>query len=137
MDSYLKVASFTERRREIGLDAHRSGQVQWLTYPGHGDNAVDWNCHAGLELRMAMPDSFQIPERYRFTNQDRATFTYQSSNATARVAGTDDLQDIFGKVAYGLLGRSGSRAESLASLLRDTMQLGTCLPHEFFPISTE
>ena len=129
MDSYLKVARLTERRREIGLAPHRIGQVQWLTYPGHGDNAVDWNCHAGLELHMAMPDSFRIPKRYQFTNQDRETFTHQSSSATARVAGTDDLQDIFGKIAYGLLGRSGSRAEPLAALLREHGESEIAPPH--------
>lgn len=119
MDSFLKSAQYVDRTREIGLVAHRRGHVQWLTYPGHGDNAVDWNCGAGLELDLAVPERFVIPRRYRLGPPDEAEHRLSSSRATARVSGSNDLQDIFGKIAYGLLGPGGSRREALSRILRE------------------
>lgn len=119
MDSYLKVSHLTERRRNIGLEANNNGAVQWLTYPGHGDNAVDWNCRAGLPLTLTAPTEFSIPERYQLSAEDLAIFQHDATVVTQQVSGSDDLQDIFGKIAYGLLGSSGSRTEPLTALLRD------------------
>ncbi|SCF28131.1 M23 family metallopeptidase [Micromonospora saelicesensis] len=118
MDSFLKVSSSAERRRDIGISAHTNGQVQWLSYPGHGDNAVDWNCHAGLPLLLSAPQEFRLPERFRATPDDAVAYRLAGGSAVVEARASDDLQDIFGKIAYGLLGRQGSRETELGALLR-------------------
>ncbi|MGS2617673.1 peptidoglycan DD-metalloendopeptidase family protein [Micromonospora sp. LZ34] len=119
MDSFLKVSSSVERRRDIGISAHTTGQVQWLSYPGHGDNAVDWNCHAGLPLRLSAPQEFRLPERFRTTPEDAAAYRLVGGSVVVETRASDDLQDIFGKIAYGLLGRQGSQETELGALLRE------------------
>lgn len=113
MDSFLKVAQYVERTRDIGLEAHTRGHVQWLTYPGHRqDDAVDWNCNAGLDLLVSVPDVVSLPERYRDANERQVEYRYQRSYATDRINNSSDLQDIFAHIAGGLIRASPETRQS-------------------------
>lgn len=116
MDSFLKVAQYTERGREIGLETHKRGEVQWLTYPGHGDGAVDLNCAARIAVTVAVPDDLALPARFRSDSADSMNYSYVSTEATDRVHGTTDLQDIFGHIAGALIPSRGSRGATSEDL---------------------
>ena len=83
------------------------------TYPGHGrtDNAVDLSAHAGVPIHVAAPDVLILPSRMMQSDSDLDVYEYDHSVIGPQVHGaSNELQDVFSKIAYGLLRFRGQRS---------------------------
>jgi len=91
------------------------------TYKGHAENAYDINCDAGLQVTANLPRQVQLPERF---NDNRVYKLNKIEVANKGVRTTNDLQDIFGKLAWALLNSnvSGTYGSIQSDEIREIFQ---------------
>lgn len=120
-NAFLSSYGWVNANRNIGYYTEYSAG----TYAGHGYNALDLSTAPRSRIYVAAPASFRLPERTNNTNDPPSvtfdTFDYQSS-IVERARRTSDIQDIFAKIAYGLLRRHGNRSvrsDELRQIMED------------------
>lgn len=119
-DGYLERYCQINANRDFGVYQRWTG----LTYPGHPENAVDMNAAAGVPIFVAAADTLSLPLWLReLLPTPVGPFAYRETQVSpAGTRATDDTQDVFAKIAYGLLGRRGRRrtgSREIADIFRD------------------
>lgn len=108
---FLAACRTTEIERDIGMSRDDQGEFQWITRPGHAREAVDMN-GPRREIVISRPDRFIVPDRFRLP----AGFSRDPQHRETRLlraTAPNERQDVFGKLAYGLLGSTRARSRAL------------------------
>lgn len=72
-------------------------------YPGYAGHAVDINTGQALPFVAVAPNVFILPERFREGRQAEPYEYTGTRSVQSRTRSTNDLHDVFAKIAYGLL----------------------------------
>ena len=102
--SLLAACQHTEIGRDIGMPVADQRQFVWITRPGHSREAIDMNGPL-KPIVLSCPDRFEVPARMPLPAGMARSLTYADSEVV-NVEQPNERQDIFGKLAYGLLGRT-------------------------------
>lgn len=112
VDAYLQRYGKINANRNMAFYRSYKGH----TYPGHPDGAVDIIITAGTDIYIIAPPTLTLPHRLMKElpdTPDQIMFRYQRSTiGQTPTQVTSDLQDIFAKLAFGLLRSRGNQRTS-------------------------
>lgn len=115
--SFLAACRRTELERDIGMPRGDQADFNWITRPGHGHEAVDMN-GPRRDIAIARPNRFVVPDRFTLP----AGFARDPQHRETHLLGAeapDERQDVFAKLATGLLGSRRARTRVLDDYFED------------------
>jgi hypothetical protein len=145
-DAFVTRLSRVQARRDLGIEQEFGA----LSYAGHGLNALDVLIRAepiplaervpggpqsrAALIRAAFPDTIDLPARALERLPPGTPRRYRLTSSTIRRGQpqtTSGLQDVFGKIAYGLLRPAGqlrTRSDDIAQAFEPREHLATRAP---------
>lgn len=109
--SFLAACRSSEIERDIGMTRTDQAEFQWITRPGHAREAVDMN-GPRRDVVVTRPDRFVVPSRFTLP-AGLARDPQHRETTLLRAEVTNERQDLFGKLANGLLGSARARSNTL------------------------
>lgn len=106
---FLRACQFSELSRDIGFSLADQREYSWVTRPGHHNEAVDMNGPRHT-LHVSVPEQFTLPTRFVEGDASAVTFDYLDS-VVHRLNQPNERQDVFAKLARGLLGSRSRRRQ--------------------------
>lgn len=114
---FLAACRRTELERDIGMPRSDQAYFQWITRPGHAREAVDMN-GPRRDIAISRPDRFVVPDRFTLP-AGFAKDPQHRETQLLRASAPDERQDVFAKLASGLLGRTRARSRVLDDFFDD------------------